>query len=137
MRQSARLAARPRVVYRAPTARAQRRFYVYDIVDRETEEPWRYRVKWLGFKNPGDDTWEYRVALMTDGFDDMLNYVDSFKEWEEDAEEGEVRTFQEFKKEYPASTWCCIVCTCCSMDLNACYCSLSAGTLPTIGTDAM
>lgn len=98
VRRSVRISTLPPVVYRPPSKRTQRRFYVYDVVDRETEEPFRYRVKWLGYKTADDDTWELRLPLMCDGFGDMLDYVDYFKEWQENAEEGECRTFQEFKR---------------------------------------
>lgn len=74
-------------------------YFVFDIVDRETEAPFRYRVKWWGFKDPRDDTWEIRTKLMEDGFTDMVDYIDLFKEWQDEAEDGECeRSLSDFKK---------------------------------------
>lgn len=37
--------------------------------------------------------------MVEDGFLDMIRFVDEFKKWEKEGNEGELRTFSEFKKQ--------------------------------------
>jgi hypothetical protein len=76
----------------------KREYYIYEIYDRDANDEEWYWVKWFGYKNVMDDTAQHRQNLVEDGFGDLCDYVDAFKEWEEKAEEGEIRTFKEFKK---------------------------------------
>lgn len=96
-RRSARLSTLEPVTYFRPP----HTFAVFDIVDREMVIPhtW-YLVKWWGFKDAKDDTWQFRKKLEEDGFGDMCDFVDKFKDWQEEGKEEEERTFAEFKRSH-------------------------------------
>ncbi|KAJ0392382.1 hypothetical protein P43SY_006342 [Pythium insidiosum] len=91
-RRSQRIAAQERPIYVFNRPRKPKSYYVYSIYDRDAADPEWYWVKWFGFKDDRHDTAQHRDNLARDGFGDLCDYVDAFKEWEAEAEDGEVRT---------------------------------------------
>lgn len=53
-------------------------------------------MKWFGYKETKSDIAQRRNRLVTDGFGELCDYVDAFKECEAEAQE-EKRTFRQFK----------------------------------------
>lgn len=102
VRTSARFKDRPGVDYRSLLLSKpvkQSSYHVYDIIDRSSSPPPKYRVRWWGYQDPAQDTWESRENLIDDGFEDLCNHIDAFKAWAYDGEEGEVRTLAMFRKQ--------------------------------------
>lgn len=79
-------------------------YHIYEIYDRDAADPEWYWVKWLNFKAERHDTAQHRLNLERDGFGEWCDYVDEFKVWEADAEDGEIRTFKLYKKKHPVSS---------------------------------
>ncbi len=93
---SARIRALPEVHYGPPTIV----YAVFDIVDRTPLAPHLYRVKWAGYKNESDDTWEAGAEL-EEKFAPLLRFVDAFKNWQEGEHHA---TFGQFKHCFKVSS---------------------------------
>ncbi|GLE06773.1 hypothetical protein PINS_up016318 [Pythium insidiosum] len=94
-RRSSRIKDLAPVSYVFSKPRQPKEYPVYSIYDRH--EPSWYWIRWFGYKEE-DDTVQRRDFLEEKGFGDLCDYVDAFKDWEAEAEEGEERTFKMFLK---------------------------------------
>ena len=77
---------------------AQRDGELYEVYDITECVNGLFRVKWEGFPDPRDDTWHEREYLIQGGFSEMVEEVDAYQAWKEDAEEGEIRTIRMYRK---------------------------------------
>lgn len=105
---------------KTPTPRT---YEVYQIYDRdEADEEW-YWVKWFGFKDEVHDTAQHRSNLVRDGFEQHCDYVDDFKVWQAQGEDGEVRTFPAFLKHQKVFICSLLFCSCVKLTQNICLAS--------------